>query len=157
MELLRSCDPDEWEDYERGCAVAVAASSKSPSIQSSSSSLSATAFPDPSSSGTTPDESKLARLRLHDYTIKPIQRICRYPLVFGQLLHFLEEGGVEDGARGLSVLKRAVETTRRAAEQVDRARRRREIECRTLLLASRMEGSSSNVSITSLPYTTPRF
>jgi hypothetical protein len=143
LELLRSCDRNEWETYERDCALAVASSSPPSSNPSSSSVPSSASTPDAASTACpASDESRLGRLRLHDYAIKPIQRICRYPLVLGQLLKFLEEAGVREDGRGLAGLKKAVEMTRKAAERVDRARRSREIECKTLLLASRMEGSA---------------
>ena len=62
-----------------------------------------------------------------------MQRICRYPLLFGAVLKNLSEG--EEKVE----LEAAWEGLRKAAENVDDAKRRREGELRTRIVAARME------------------
>lgn len=81
-------------------------------------------------------KSTLNKLRFQDYAIQPIQRICRYPLVFGQVLKHLGEC-VERGA-----VKKTWDGVRQAAGGVDDAKRVREAELRTKIVANRMEFQS---------------
>lgn len=77
-----------------------------------------------------------SKLRFQDYAIKPIQMICRYPLMLGQVL---KHWG--DLPERLEVL-RAWDGLRTMAEEVDDAKRRREGELRTRLVAARLEFQS---------------
>ncbi|KAH8917114.1 Dbl homology domain-containing protein [Atractiella rhizophila] len=57
-------------------------------------------------------QSSLASLRLEDYAIKPVQKICRYGLVFDQLLKY-------SSPRDLPLISQATETMRRVAMKVN--------------------------------------
>lgn len=115
-----------------------------PSPSASSSTLSSPPTPLPSPPPTalpstihpSPTPPPPSKLRFQDYAIKPVQRICRYPLVLGQVLKNLgdcpERGEV----------KKAWEGLRKVAEGVDEAKRVREGELRTTIVASRMEFQS---------------
>lgn len=80
------------------------------------------------------------RLMLRDLLIKPIQRICRYPLVLASLLgsqadYVKKAGEVEVGED----LESALGVMRVAAEGVDEATRRKASTHRTKLILQRME------------------
>ena len=159
--MIRSIEArPEWESFERQCASSIASRrylsdvppspfsptallptplTLSPTASASTLHSSPTLVPSlppiaPPSSiplyATTPLPSKL---RFQDYAIKPVQRICRYPLVLGQVLKNLG-GGPERGE-----VKSAWDGFRKVAEGVDDAKRVREGELRTTLVASRME------------------
>ncbi|GAA5923257.1 hypothetical protein JCM1841_005687 [Sporobolomyces salmonicolor] len=96
------------------------------------------------STSTLPTQSTLSaasrsKLRFADFAIAPVQRIMRYPLVFGQLAKYC--GGAEAGPEHEEV-KGACEGFKRVAEAVDEAKREREGEMRTRIVASRMEFQS---------------
>ncbi|KAM0752527.1 hypothetical protein T439DRAFT_324621 [Meredithblackwellia eburnea MCA 4105] len=76
------------------------------------------------------------KLRFQDYAISPVQRICRYPLVFASVLKNLTGG--EEGEDKVEV-QRAWEAMKNVVDEVDEARRLREGELRTKIVASRME------------------
>ncbi|GAA5891790.1 hypothetical protein JCM5296_001862 [Sporobolomyces johnsonii] len=85
-----------------------------------------------------------SKLRFADFAIAPVQRVMRYPLVFGQLAKYC--GGADAGPEHEEV-KGACEGFKRVAEAVDEAKREREGEMRTRIVASRMEFQSP-VSLT---------
>lgn len=86
-----------------------------------------------------------SKLRFHDFAITPIQRICRYPMVFGQVLKQVGEFDERDK------VERALEGFKRIAERVDDSKRKREGQLRTRLVASRMDfNSSANVALCDL-------
>ncbi|PWN50669.1 hypothetical protein IE53DRAFT_368711 [Violaceomyces palustris] len=75
-----------------------------------------------------------SRLLFRDFLIKPIQRLCLYPLVFQTLLKYTSEG-----AEGYLELKEAVSAMRIVADEVDEAGRKRELEMMAELIVSRVE------------------
>ena len=77
-----------------------------------------------------PQSRSTARLRLLDYMIKPIQRICRYPLMLRALLASLDQG-----SRSYAAAAAALSRMRDVADSVDAARQHGETEARTLLVA----------------------
>jgi hypothetical protein len=95
----------EYEAYERQCAAQ----------------LSARAIPGP-------------KLRLLDYAIKPVQRICRYPLTLAYLLKCIDA----DTSAHRSVAD-ALEAMKEAATEVDNARVARDAVRKTIVVARRME------------------
>ncbi|BGP45599.1 hypothetical protein JCM10450v2_001418 [Rhodotorula kratochvilovae] len=169
LDITRSiASRQEWEAFERQCAARVAseagrgdrtpvASAASyqyfPSISAPPSSnsplpFSATPLTTPShSSGTIPTQSSLAasaassaaastsrsRLRFADFAIAPVQRITRYPLVFGQLAKYFVDTVEHDA------LASAWSGFKAVAQGVDAAKRAREGEMRTRVVARRME------------------
>lgn len=72
-------------------------------------------------------------MRYADFAIAPVQRICRYPLVFGAVLKNCDEGQEK------VELEAAWEGLKKVAEGVDDAKRHREGELRTRIVAARME------------------
>ncbi|BGO97355.1 hypothetical protein NBRC10513v2_001276 [Rhodotorula toruloides] len=105
------------------------------------------------SSGTVPTQASLAassvpssaaasangtrsKLRFVDYAISPVQRVTRYPLVFGQLAKYFA-----DTPEGEAV-RQAWEGFKGIAKGVDAAKRAREGEMRTRIVARRMEFST---------------
>lgn len=74
-----------------------------------------------------------SRLRFVDYAIAPVQRVTRYPLVFGQLAKFFVDTPEHAALASTWAGFKAV------AQGVDAAKREREGEMRTKVVASRME------------------
>lgn len=143
IDIIRAVEArPEWEAYERQCAVALQVPSESGESTPLASSLSQSSFfPIVPLTATTsqphePTPARQPKLRFNDYAIKPVQRICRYPLVFGAVLKHL--GDCPEGAE----VKRAWDGMRKAVEGVDEARRIHEGELRTKIVASRMEFQS---------------
>lgn len=163
LDVVRSVESrPEWEVYERQCALAASIQSKDSSSSNSGESTPVALAQTPSSpffpiiittsasdsgailcssptSETPPRKPEPAppsqhhKLRFHDYAIKPIQQICRYPLVLGAVLKNLGE------CPERNVVKAAWEGMRKAVEGVDEAKRVREGELRTRIVAARME------------------
>ncbi|KIL00040.1 hypothetical protein PAXRUDRAFT_8466 [Paxillus rubicundulus Ve08.2h10] len=88
------------------------------------------------------------RLMFMDYLIKPVQRICRYPLLLGQLQ---ETTNVSRSASGTShessstssdssrdTVKAALQTMRTVASSVDEARRRQDLSSKSVQIVSRI-------------------
>jgi hypothetical protein len=81
-----------------------------------------------------------SRLMLRDLLIKPIQRICRYPLVLASLLGCQVDYEKRDGEEEVGEdLERALGSMRVVAEGVDEATRRKASKERTKLILQRME------------------
>lgn len=74
-----------------------------------------------------------SKLRFQDYLIQPIQRICRYPLLFSQILKHLDDCPEKD------LVRKAYEAMVDTAKTVDKAKTAREVALRTKTVASRME------------------
>jgi cell division control protein 24 len=60
------------------------------------------------------------RLELPSYLIKPIQRICKYPLLLRELIRFTENSSSKEE------LKRAMAVSERVAQAVNEIRRKEE-------------------------------
>ncbi|KAL8279312.1 hypothetical protein RQP46_008349 [Phenoliferia psychrophenolica] len=162
LDIVRSVESrPEWEIYERQCAHAAAIQAKESSAASTSGENTPLAQPPSSpffptiittrpSSETPPPSTPIPepsasqpsvsshhvqhhKLRFADYAIKPVQRICRYPLVLGAVLKNL--GECPERAQ----FKKAWEGMRKVVEGVDEAKREREGELRTRIVAARME------------------
>ncbi|KAI6047453.1 hypothetical protein EDC04DRAFT_2623368 [Pisolithus marmoratus] len=83
------------------------------------------------------------RLLFVDYLIKPVQRICKYPLLLGQL-----QLATPDPERGIGpcheVIERAAHVMRTVTSSVDEARRQQELAVKTSLIVSRIcQGASA--------------
>lgn len=85
-----------------------------------------------------------AKLRFTDFAIAPVQRIMRYPMVFGSLAKYCEEESIGDGD---NEVKSALTGLKKVAEAVDEAKREREGEIRTRIVANRMEFQSVGFSL----------
>ncbi|KAF9226616.1 hypothetical protein BS17DRAFT_775898 [Gyrodon lividus] len=102
------------------------------------------------------------RLMFIDYLIKPVQRICRYPLLLDQLQ---ETTNVSQSASGTShdssstssdssreAVKAALRTMRTVASSVDEARWRQDLSAKSVLIVSRItQGLSTSVASHSKP------
>ncbi|EPQ28247.1 uncharacterized protein PFL1_04074 [Pseudozyma flocculosa PF-1] len=75
-----------------------------------------------------------SRLLFRDFLIKPVQRLCLYPLVLQTLLKHTPAG-----AAGYEELSTAIAQMRQVADGVDEAGRRRELELMADLITSRVE------------------
>ncbi|KAK4701210.1 hypothetical protein P7C70_g5026, partial [Phenoliferia sp. Uapishka_3] len=156
IDIVRSIEMrPEWEAYERQCALAASIQSTSGETTplALSQPSSAPFFPIVASTSRLPPASPLSspttdslplppaaaqstqhrKLRFHDYAIKPVQRICRYPLVLGAVLKNLDDGPER------TEVKAAWDGMRKMVEGVDEAKRVREGELRTRIVAARME------------------
>lgn len=89
------------------------------------------------------------RLALVDYMIKPVQRICKYPLILDQLkpgksvralslAHFRSDVDV--------VVESAAQAMRHVASSVDEARHRQDVAIQSALIVSRISLASSAIS-----------
>ncbi|KAG6831396.1 hypothetical protein H0H92_010998 [Tricholoma furcatifolium] len=94
----------------------------------------------PPAEGSSPRKEKSTpRLTFIDYMIKPVQRICKYPLILDQL-----RSGKSIRARQTSegevdaVVERAKEAMKHVAGAVDEARRRQDVAMQSALIASRI-------------------
>ncbi|KAF8592180.1 hypothetical protein K439DRAFT_392266 [Ramaria rubella] len=74
-----------------------------------------------------------SKLRFHDFLIKPVQRICKYPLML-EGLRSKNHGESADTA-----VASAVESMRAVAKRVDEARRRTEVAVRSKIILERLE------------------
>ncbi|OCF72357.1 hypothetical protein I204_06736 [Kwoniella mangroviensis CBS 8886] len=87
-----------------------------------------------------------SRLHFKDYLITPIQRICRYPLLLGQLLDAAGPTSPGSGSdyydEGFDVgvdLERALGAMRGVAEEADEARRLKDAEVKSATVLDRLE------------------
>lgn len=71
-----------------------------------------------------------SRLTLCDFLIKPVQRICRYPMLLAQLLDDPEEK---------DVVSRALKAMKDVAALVDEARRQKDIATKSKLIIERTD------------------
>ncbi|KAG1833421.1 hypothetical protein EV424DRAFT_1365283 [Suillus variegatus] len=111
--------------------------------------------------GQTGMKSKLAFM---DYLIKPVQRICRYPLLLDQLQdHPRSASGsgesssvsnAESGSRDVEVnsVQSALNVMRAVASSVDEARRQQDLAIKSSLIASRI---SHGLALVTASYTRP--
>lgn len=97
------------------------------------------------------------RLLLVDYLIKPIQRICKYPLLLDQLQ--LAAPVTERGCRPCyEVIERAAHVMRTVTISVDEARRQQELAVKTSLIVSRLsQGISASTTYSGSQPLTPGF
>ncbi|CEH12380.1 Invasion-inducing protein TIAM1/CDC24 and related RhoGEF GTPases [Ceraceosorus bombacis] len=79
-----------------------------------------------------------ARLLFSDYFVKPIQRLCLYPVVLSTLLKYSDDGDPSHAA-----LSEALATMRHVAEDVDEAGKEREKVLMAALISSRVEATLS--------------
>lgn len=89
------------------------------------------------------DQKLETRLTIHDYLIKPVQRLCQYPIIMREIMSFYVEG-----TREHNDLRKAIDMLRSVATSVDDAKHLEEARQRTHLFLSRVdEVSVSNSSI----------
>jgi len=81
-----------------------------------------------------PADSKQPRLLFTDYLIKPVQRICKYPLLLRQLMP--RSPCIEPGDATVAI-RDAIQVMRDVASSVDEARRKREAMTKSSLIISR--------------------
>lgn len=128
----------EWISYERRCSNLARSRTRQTLTRLLSSPSASYAGRLPLPSTTTPTtttfpEDTSSRLMLRDLLIKPIQRICRYPLVLASLLgsQLSREGGGE--------LESALAAMKVVALGVDEATRKKAAKGRSDVIRERME------------------
>lgn len=132
--------PSVWGNSPASYFTPVLPSSPNPTASTSTSTLTAGTNSNPASASTTPYlgpgtmRQNSSRLLFRDFLIKPIQRLCLYPLVLQTLQKHSSATGesVEELALAISLM-------REVADQVDEAGKRRESELRADLISSRIE------------------
>ncbi|KAF8557013.1 Dbl homology domain-containing protein [Imleria badia] len=90
--------------------------------------------------------SRRSRLMFMDYMIKPVQRVCRYPLLFDQLQERTRPQRFSDGLNESSsmprdsqdTVKTALWTMRTVASLVDEARRQQDLIAKSVQIVSRI-------------------
>lgn len=105
---------------------------------------------------------KASRLFLVDYLIKPVQRICRYPLLLDQLKigKSIRSSYQEDGSSSASsksessgdsnaLVESALQAMKHVASSVDEARRRQDIVTKSNLIATRISNAFATQSSSS--------
>ena len=103
------------------------------------------------------------RIAFIDYMIKPIQRICKYPLLLDQLLpskalRTLSQNTPEARSDVDVVVQSAAQAMRHVAASVDEARHRQDVAIQSALIFSRIcVGMSSASSVPSFQTLTPEF
>lgn len=157
--------PVEWDAFERRCSLLVAHSSEGspelPTQQSSDSlkkkrrhstpSLSTTSLALTSPSKTDPvhdrprrptdgSQSQIGRLKFLDYLIKPVQRICKYPL----LLALLKPKGAVNGIAGSDIVESAGASMRHVCGLVDEASMKQAHSIKSALIVSRIMASQQD-------------
>lgn len=75
-------------------------------------------------------------LAFRDLLIKPIQRVCRYPLLLAQLQ---PPRSVDNTELASERLERAISATRQVAKSVDEAQELREISVKSSLIVERLD------------------
>ncbi|KAM0791965.1 hypothetical protein ACM66B_000468 [Microbotryomycetes sp. NB124-2] len=145
----------EWDAYERLCARSSLSGDQTPLANVTSSPFFAStptlvgSPPTSPTSATSPAAargsldlspgaldsvgSSRSRLRFADHSIAPVQRVCRYPLLLASILKHMPDGNDRD------TIESAWDASKRVCEAVDEAKRAREGELRTKIVASRME------------------
>jgi hypothetical protein len=83
------------------------------------------------------------KIAMADYMIKPVQRICKYPLLLDQLLpskalRDLSRNGSSNPSTGIDVVESAARAMRHVAASVDAARERQSIATQSSLIFSRI-------------------
>ncbi|KAF8165545.1 hypothetical protein B0H34DRAFT_647537 [Crassisporium funariophilum] len=96
-------------------------------------------------------ETTSRRIAFADYLIKPIQRICKYPLLLNQLLpskalRTLSQNTTEARSDIDVVVESAAQAMRHVATSVDEARHRQDIAIQSSLIFSRMCLGATSVS-----------
>ena len=90
------------------------------------------------------------RIVFTDYLIKPIQRVCKYPLLLDQLLpsktYRVLSNTVDTRSDVDVVVESAAQAMRHVAASVDEARRRQDIAAQSALISSRIYSSSGSGS-----------
>lgn len=119
----------------------------------------------PITTGDTAVRSQHSRLLFMDYLIKPVQRICKYPLLIDQLKSRCppRQDDADDDKNSASScgesrkardanpdVEAASQAMKDVASQVDEARRRYDISTKSSLIASRIANASTAQSSTSL-------
>lgn len=119
----------------------------------------------PSATADTAIRSQHSRLLFMDYLIKPVQRICKYPLLINQLKSRCPPRGDDSGDDGNTSpssdesskvrdanvdVEAASQAMKDVATQVDEARRRHDISTKSSLIATRIANASTAQSSTSL-------
>ncbi|RDB22756.1 hypothetical protein Hypma_010025 [Hypsizygus marmoreus] len=89
------------------------------------------------------------RLALLDYMIKPVQRICKYPLILDQLKTGKPQGALPSAHLRSDVdvvVESATQAMRHVASSVDEARHRQDVAIQSALIASRITFSSPAIA-----------
>lgn len=91
-----------------------------------------------------------SRLKLQDFAVKPVQRVMRYPMVLTNLLKYMGGERSAQEAKAREKVFQAVLAMKQVAENVDEAKRLREVEIKTEVIAHRMELHSVRLDVLSM-------
>ncbi|GAA93811.1 uncharacterized protein L969DRAFT_92271 [Mixia osmundae IAM 14324] len=150
MDLIRQfrlTHKAEWELYERQCRLAVLlapSQSSSSTLHRPTSAITFSTYGAAQADQASTPQQTSAALSFSDYAIKPIQRICRYPMLISGLIKlYSQTRDMPDSTRLpdsdlLTLLQHARSVLAGAAEAVDEARQVKQAEKRSALIAQRM-------------------
>ncbi|KAG9017447.1 hypothetical protein FRB93_007562 [Tulasnella sp. JGI-2019a] len=141
---LQTSRPADWDAYERKCALSASLNLTTPSTMTTPpSSINPKTHrhhtaEEPLTIVTAP------KLSCMDILIKPIQRICRYPLLLTQLKDAVARNGAGVKRRSDSdpegLIDLALEIMKGVVSGVDEAKKTREAQVKTKLISARMDG-----------------
>lgn len=130
----------EWDLFEKRCAIIVATEGDEV-LKSPDPVLARRHSTDVVKLEDTEILPKASRLTMADFLIKPIQRICKYPLILGQLqpdsnFHAMRISGKKTPEEQIE--GRALDVMKRVAAKVDDARKKMEIAIKSKLIVERV-------------------
>lgn len=128
----------EWDMFERRCAVVAADELSDERVKGTAPvHVRRHSTDDPKAARDLP---RISKLTMRDFLIKPVQRICRYPLILQQLQSDNVPSSPTSSSRiyGENITSQALEAMKIVAAKVDEARRKTDIATKTRLIVERV-------------------